>query len=468
MSCRTIAVMGFGALAFLVGYLLGPLPLTRDTKAAPPREPGKSEVFPEAKRPDPLPPPDEPPDPNFDLKDYTFTTDQAIQLFEARVAKDPNDFTSYQYLGEFYERKAKESGDLAYYEKAEAALRKSLELFPGVPRVEATLAAILCNRHKFAEALAIARNLNRQDPRDIDALAPMGDALLELGRYPEAEATFRELHRLAPLTQVTARLANLAELKGDFDEALRLMRSATEAIRKTGSPKDVAWYLSRQADIAFNAGRIDEAEALYKAVPLGTNAYHDAIFGMGRVHAARGLYDEAMMDWEKAVAIGPDPHMLAALGDLYLKTGKEAKAEALFDRLEQVTAGKAEYLRERSLFQADHDRKLPEALALAEEDLAQRKDVYGYDALAWALYKNDRPEEAAQAIKEAMKLGTKDAKLLYHAGMIHRRLGDKDKAREELGRALALNPYFSILQAEKARQTLAELGSPEKTSAVKP
>lgn len=57
MSCRTIAVMGFGALAFLVGYLLGPLPLTRDTKAAPPREPGKSEVFPEAKHPDPLPPP---------------------------------------------------------------------------------------------------------------------------------------------------------------------------------------------------------------------------------------------------------------------------------------------------------------------------------------------------------------------------------------------------------------------------
>lgn len=458
MSCRTIAVLGFGALAFVAGGLLGPLPWALGVQAAPPQEPGKAQVPPPGRRPDPIPLPDEPPDPKFQLKDYIFTTDQAIQLYEARVKKDPKDFTSFRYLGQFYERKAKEAGDLAYYAKAEEALRRSLKEAPNAPRVEADLAAILCTQHRFAEAIVIARKLNRQDPKDVDALATLGDALMETGQYPEAEAAFRELHRLAPFPQVTARLANLAELKGESDEALKLLRDATEAVRKQGDPKAVAWYLSLQGDITFQAGRISEAEHFYQAVPEGTDPYHDATYGLSRVRTAQGRLDEAIALNEKAVAIGPDPHMLAALGDLYLKTGQETKAEAQFRKLEQVTAGRAEYLRERSLFLANHDRQLPEALQLAEKDLQGRKDVYGYDALAWALLKNDRPQEAAEAMKEALKLGTRDAKLFYHAGMIHHRLGDAAKAKEFLERALALNPHFSLLQAEEARRTLAALG----------
>jgi tetratricopeptide (TPR) repeat protein len=459
MTRRMMTPMAMGAAALVIGGLLPSVPATQ---AAPPQEPAQERGPARVEPPVPIPPPDEASDPDFNIKDYVFTTDQAIQFFETRVKKNSADFTSLGYLAAFYERKAKEVGDLAYFAKAEEALRKSLELFPGAPRTEANLAAVLCSQHKFAEALRIARKLHEQNPRDTDALATMGDALLEMGQYPEAEETFQKLYRLAPIPQVIARLANLAELKGDTDEALRLMRDAAEATRKTKDPKAVAWYLARQGDIVFNAGRISEAEQSYQSVPQGTDAYHDATFGLGRVRAAQGRYDEAIALGEKAVAIGPDPHMLAALGDLYLKTGQEAKAEAVFDRLERVTQGHAAYLRERSLFYANHDRKLPEALALAEEDLVQRKDVYGYDALAWALSKNDRPEEAAHAIKEAMKLGTQDAKLFYHAGMIYRRLGDAAKAREYLERALARNPHFSLLQGEEARRILADrVGDPE-------
>ncbi len=53
-----------------------------------------------------------------------------------------------------------------------------------------------------------------------------------------------------------------------------------------------------------------------------------------------------------------------------------------------------------------------------------RKDVYGYDALAWALLANDRPAEADDAMTTALAFGTRDAKLLYHAGMIKAALGD--------------------------------------------
>ena len=43
---------------------------------------------------------------------------------------------------------------------------------------------------------------------------------------------------------------------------------------------------------------------------------------------------------------------------------------------------------------------------------------------------------------DALKLGTRDARLLFHAGMIHKAVGGSDRARDYLGQALALNPPF--------------------------
>ena len=56
-----------------------------------------------------------------------------------------------------------------------------------------------------------------------------------------------------------------------------------------------------------------------------------------------------------------------------------------------------------------------------------------------------------------MKLGTQDAMLSYHAGMIHYRLGDTKLARTYLQHALALNPGFSTLNADVARRALEDI-----------
>ncbi len=438
------------ALTLAIGGLLL---LTSAASAA--QEPAKAKSDPLLKPPDPVPPPDLPPPEDGGALQFVYNTDQAIEFFQAKVALNPDDFTSYRHLGEFHLRKAEQGGGLPEFVKAEAALRRSLELFPDAPRARASLAAALSSQHKFAEALAIARELVRQDPRDVDALATMGDALLETGQYPEAEAAFRDLQRLAPIPPVTARLANLAELKGDHSQALELMgRAATEARGQSATPKADAWYVARLGDIALAAGRLDDADRHYAAVPEGVDPYHDATFGLGRVRLAQGQLDEALPLLEKAVGIGPDPHMLALLGDLYVHANQPEKAAPLFAQLERETEGQAAYLRERSYFLADHDRKLPEALELAQLDYQQRKDVFGSDALAWALFKNGRVDEARDAIDAALKLGTQDARLFYHAGLIYDRLGRNDEARSFLNRALSLNPPFPPAQLQRARDAL--------------
>ena len=58
---------------------------------------------------------------------------------------------------------------------------------------------------------------------------------------------------------------------------------------------------------------------------------------------------------------------------------------------------------------------------------------------------------------EALALGTRDAKLLYHAGMIEAALGNDAAARRYLEDALATDPSFDPLAVRTARTTLAEL-----------
>ena len=55
-------------------------------------------------------------------------TDKIIKFFQGRINQDPEDFSNYDRLGTAYLQKGRESGDLVYYELAEKALHKSLEL----------------------------------------------------------------------------------------------------------------------------------------------------------------------------------------------------------------------------------------------------------------------------------------------------------------------------------------------------
>jgi len=94
---------------------------------------------------------------------------------------------------------------------------------------------------------------------------------------------------------------------------------------------------------------------------------------------------------------------------------------------------------------------------LTIDDEAPR-DVYGYDLLAWALYKSRRIDEARKASTLALGQGTEDAILLYHAAMIAVAAGDSIGARSLLSRTLTLNPMFSATQSPLAQATLAALG----------
>ncbi len=86
-----------------------------------------------------------------------------------------------------------------------------------------------------------------------------------------------------------------------------------------------------------------------------------------------------------------------------------------------------------------------------------RRDIYGADAVAWTALKAGKINEAQTAMRDALRLGTRDARLFYHAGMIARAAGEVSAARDYLQRSLALNPQFDPLQALIATRALEAL-----------
>jgi tetratricopeptide (TPR) repeat protein len=214
----------------------------------------------------------------------------------------------------------------------------------------------------------------------------------------------------------------------------------------------------------LSLGDLTKAEAYYRQSLQSYPNYYRAQAGMAQVRGAQKRYDEAIDHYQKAIAVLPMPDYVAGLGDLYGKIGKPAQARQQYELVEYIgrlnAINQVLYNRELAYFYADHDMKLAESLELAKRELDYRKDIYAYDLLGWSLYKNDKVEEARDAIEKALPLGTQDAKLFFHAGMIYHRLGDKEKAKQYLAKAIATNPYFHILYAETAQKTLEQLEQP--------
>lgn len=391
------------------------------------------------------------------------TADRIIAQAQYKIQRNPNNAQGYYELGDAYVLKGRESGDMGQFDLAEKALRKSLAINPKQSGVLRHLAHVLSARHDFAGASAEAQKALALNANDADAHAVLGDAYLDMGKYAEAEAAYGKMIGLKESLSSYSRLSGLKSLKGDSNGAIADLKKAIAlGVEQNQPAESIAWAEWQLAMEHFAVGRIQEAEKALRAALDRQPNYHRALAGLAQLRAAQGKHNEAIALYQKTLAAIPNPEYAAALGDVYKKLGRHADAKKQYDLVEYIgklnSFNQALYNRELAYFYSDRDLKLAEALALAQNEIKIRQDVQGYDLLAWALYKNGRAEEAKTAMADALKLGSRDAKLFFHAGMIHKRLGENDQAREFLSRALQTNPQFHVLHADVARKALSELG----------
>jgi tetratricopeptide (TPR) repeat protein len=110
--------------------------------------------------------------------------------------------------------------------------------------------------------------------------------------------------------------------------------------------------------------------------------------------------------------------------------------------------------RQWAMLRLDRGREVGAVLARAREEIRNRRDIYAWDLLGWALYRSGDTHEALDASAKALAMGTRDASLFFHAGMIAAAAGDTALARARLREALEINPRWHPTQPDEARRVL--------------
>ena len=395
------------------------------------------------------------------LKSAAEIRDLDIAWFSQRAERDPSGALDLARLGALYLARGRETGDPRDAELAEQAARRSLRNRASHNDAASfVLQSALLSQHRFAEALRLAIAARDAEPENQTARAAVGEIQMELGQYDSARVSFTGLRVTLGDLAVAPRRARWAEIRGQPEQARMFLKAAlATAQRQSALPAEqLAWYWLRVGDVELRTGRPVAADSAYRAGLAVHPSDYRLLSALAHSALVQQRWRDAITYGEQAIGVTLDPATLGVLSDAATALGDTVKAAEYARVLDVVVLQQpGAYHRAWSLFLLDHDRHVAVVSRKIREELRTRRDVYAYDLLAWSLHKQGRHREAATAMAQALREGTQDAQLFYHAGEIERALGHDDAARTHLARALAVNPFFHATQPARARAALATL-----------
>lgn len=385
--------------------------------------------------------------------------DLQILRAQQKIVTMPDKSDGYNQLAAAYMQKARETHNFTFNANAETAIARSLEIEKDNYDALKLRAKLQLTYHRFAEALETARQAQKVRADDHDVWGQITDALVELGDYPAAVKSAQTMVDLRPDSSSYARVSYLRSLHGDIEGAIQAMVAAVKA----ANPNDresIAWCRIQLGNELMNAGKLNEAEYQYDEA-LRTFADHPlAQEGKARARIAAGDLQGAVEIYQREQSKSASADVSQSLGDLYTRLGQSdaaTKQYEMFEILERENAALERSWRHMVNYWLDHDKNLDEALTLARREYEARKDIFSCDSLAWALYKNGQLEGAKRLIIEALRTGSKDARINYHAGVIYKSLNLRERAAKHLRFGAALSSSFDPVQAKNASKLLAEL-----------
>lgn len=287
------------------------------------------------------------------------------------------------------------------------------------------LAAVLLSQHRFRDAIAEANRAMAIDPRDAWNYGAAGDGYMELGDYAHAFEAFDRMGQLQPGPPAYARTSYALEIKGDLDGALEYMRRAADGT----SPNDAesqAWHFAQVGELLLQLGRAGDARREFEHADATFPGHPMAVTGLARVKMIDGDLAGARLMLQTQLAKTATPDLAIAVGELSDALGDPSRADQYYQMAEQIERGAwVNGLQQPQVLAkllAERPGRTGEAVSLAEDGARGRVDIATVDTLAWAYFRNGQLPDAQRASTQALRTGTRNARILCHAEQIQRRL----------------------------------------------
>lgn len=251
-----------------------------------------------------------------------------IDYHQLRIKRRPSDYSNYNELARVYIAKARETGDLNYYIKAETLLEKSLQLNSENYSGNLYIGLIKQAKHDFKSSIQYVEKSIQVNPKENYAYGVLGDAYLEIGDLSKATEMYKRMHKIKPSLESFGRLSNLKMEKKDFDGALSEMQNAYDLGAKNSNPKEnLAWAQAMIGSIYFDSGKPGQAKVHYEKSLEIMDDYYLALKKLAEFHEEENNYKEAEKLYLKVLELNSRPEVHHALSHLYEKSGKKTLAE---------------------------------------------------------------------------------------------------------------------------------------------
>lgn len=376
---------------------------------------------------------------------------KAIEGLITEIKNHPDNRKAKLNLALAYIQESRITGEHAYYDKI------SLQLLDEVIKKEpenvdalCSKATVLLSQHHFADAVPFAKEALKLNPYNSGVYGIMTDAYVELGNYGEAIKIADKMASVRPDLRSYSRISYLREIHGDYNGAIEAMKLAVSA----GYPglEQTAWVRTCLGHLYEVTGDLENARMQYFIVLTDRPEYAFALAGLGRVEKAKGNYPQAIAYLEKAKVQLKDFSFDEELTELYRISNQPLKAsEHAYQTIEALT-----YLNDKNGSGHGHyaDRELAYAcLNVFKYDLALTHALIEYNrrpdnidvnqTLAWVYFKLGKYKDANKYMETAMRTGSQNPTLLYQAGLIKMRAGEREQGIALMNKATHINPFIS-------------------------
>ena len=389
-----------------------------------------------------------------------------VAFWEGAVReRHDNDMLSPRELAGQYMQRYREQGDIDDVVRAQHMAERSLHFMRSAAAID-ELASVMLTLHRFREALSYINQLVAVDPHNAGYLAQKATLQMELGDYAGANTTLLGVPQAdRQSVAVEASRSRYDELTGQLPTARTLLADASaQADAHVDEPaQSRAWYHVRSGELAFESGDNTAAIADERDALALFPTYNLALKDKAKFELANHDYAAALTDAQDGARVTPFAETLGYEADAQSALGQSRDARASRDVIFAIERiGNAYRVNDRLLavYYADHHLRSADALAIARREIAVRGDeIYAQDTLAWAAAMDGRWTEAQKAAHRAVRLGTQDPIVNYHAGVIALHTSDRTDAARFFKMALDANPHFHPVFADAARRSLAALVS---------
>lgn len=361
---------------------------------------------------------------------------QAVQAYQDAIAISEPDHTAaeaYRLLGDIYYQ----SDEL---NRARRLYGYAVGIEEDNPLYRYRLGRAHENLGEYSEAASAYERAIELEPKALYLLAH-GNLSFDQGRYQEAIDFYeRGLEQSGHRGDLLVNLGHAHQELEQFQQALDYYRQSREESLSDAIRYQVA---SNIGDIYLAMGSPDQAvNAFENAVSIQPGA--ESYYNLGQARLEAGLLTGAVDALESArERASEDAAILTDLGFAYQRLGSYRDAVESYERAIEVEPDNNElYFAAARL----HERlDQPTRALIYYRELTQRllpgsRLGLVYRRVGELYMKANRPDSAAPAFRNALKIDTGNPEITYNLGLSYHRTGRIDQATQQFERALNLAP----------------------------